>query len=148
MFFRDMRIVFPDPLTWQSGIEFGLQALGKLHRGGVPFKFSLCAQGPMLEAATFAVIQHQMQNQVRWVRRWPQSFREFDVAVFPRVIAMETSAISEIAAQGMTVVSSDPEFRESKATFHQFARRDSDSLANILINLRLPGVDLKNDARN
>lgn len=128
-----MRIALPDPLTWESGIEFGLQAIGELVRQGIPIEFSLLDHGAMLEAATFGIIQYQLHPNVRWVRRWPGSFAAFDVAIFPRVAAMETATISQILDQGLPVVSSDPVFVVS-TNFQQFPRRDWQALANILRN--------------
>ena len=137
-----MRIAFPDPLTWQAGIEFGLQALAELQREGAAFEFSLLDHGPMLEAATFAIIQYKIQNKVRWVQRWPRTFTSFEVAIFPRVVAMDTSVLAQILDQGLTVISSDPEFQSSKCNFQQFARRDWQSLAGLLNTLMRPSAQL------
>jgi hypothetical protein len=135
-----MRIVFPDSLTWQSGIEFGLQALGALYHRGAAFEFSLPDHGPMLEAATFAIIQYQLHNKVRWVHRWPRSFAAFDVAIFPRVVAIEKGSLTQLLHQGVTVISSDPEFQSAKGNYHRFARRDWQTMAGVLNGLMKPST--------
>ena len=135
-----MRIVFPDPLIWQSGLDFGLQAVGELQRQRAAFEFSLPDEGPMLEAATFAIIQYQLQTKVHWVHRWPRSFAAFDVAIFPRVASMETGSMTQILDHDVAVLSSDPEFKSAKVNYHRFARRDWQSLAGILNVLMKPSM--------
>jgi hypothetical protein len=127
-----MRIVFPDPLTWQSGIEFGLQALGELQRRGLSFEFSLRDEGPMLEAAAFAVNQYGMLSKVRWVRRWPRSWTGFDVALFPRVITGEAQPVLNACKQGVLVITSDPGIKQSLPNLYVFGRRDCRELASCI----------------
>lgn len=132
MSFRGIKVAFPDRLVWQSGIEFGLQAVAVLAGEGAPIEFSLIDHGTMLEAATFAVIQYQLQSKVQWVRRWPRSFAAYEVAIFPRVAPMETQTITRILKQGVLVISSDPAFTTPDEHFLSFFRRDWQALATML----------------
>jgi len=127
-----MRVALPDPLSWQAGIEFGLQALGELRRGGLNFEFSLLEQGPMLEASGFAVNQFGLETNVRWLHRRLRSWTGFDAVLFPRVAPLETATITQILEGGVTVISSDPEFRSQRSNFHPFPRRDWQSLAKLM----------------
>lgn len=132
-----MRIAFPDPLTWQSGIEFGLQALGELHRRGIGFTCRLRDEGPMLEAATFAMVQYGLQSRFEWVRRAPRVLRGIDVALFPRVAPGDLDVIRFLLQQGVRVVTSDPAVDWVSPGLHTFPRRHSRVLADCLLAMSL-----------
>lgn len=125
-----MRIAFPDTLTWQSGIEFGLQALGVLQTAGLDFEFSLRDKGHMLEAVAFTVNQYGMLSKVRWVRSWSGSWQKFDLAIFPRVIAGEVEPVLKACKQGLLVITSDPGLKQSLPNLYVVGRRDASELAS------------------
>lgn len=130
-----MRIVFPDPLRWQSGMEFGLQALGELQKAGLDFEFSVRDEGPMLEAVAFAVTQYEVLSKVRWVHRWPGSWQKFDLVLFPRVITGEVEPMLNACKQGVLVVSSDPGFKQSLPGLYFVGRRDASALARCIVQV-------------
>jgi hypothetical protein len=131
-----MRIVFPDPLIWQSGIEFGLQAVGEFQREERPVKCLLRDRGPMLEAVTFAALQYGLLPMVEWTRHWPHWLRPNDVAVFPRVAPGDAGPIQEALRQNATVITSDPGIVIQHALLRQFPRRDVAALVQCLVEVR------------
>jgi hypothetical protein len=48
------RLIFPDPLVWQSGLEWGIEAFAMLVDEGHDLRCCLRAEGPMFEAIAFA----------------------------------------------------------------------------------------------
>lgn len=49
-----VRLVFQDPLEWQSGLEWGVEAAAILIREGYDLECMFRSHGPMLEAVAFA----------------------------------------------------------------------------------------------
>ncbi len=49
-----IRLVFPDPLEWQSGLEWGVEAAAVLIKEGYDLKCVFRSDGPMFEAVAFA----------------------------------------------------------------------------------------------
>lgn len=49
-----IRLVFPDPLEWQSGLEWGVEAAAILVREGHDVRCVFRSTGPMFEAVAFA----------------------------------------------------------------------------------------------
>lgn len=49
-----VRLVFQDPLEWQSGLEWGVEAAAILIREGYDLECVFRSHGPMLEAVAFA----------------------------------------------------------------------------------------------
>lgn len=127
-----MKIIFPDPLIWQSGIEFGLQSLAELRSAGWNFEFSILDQGPMLEAVSFAIADYGLQAHVRWLSRRPRPWTRFDVVLIPRVAAGDPELVRQILCAGVEVVSSDPDISLNQSGFHSFPRRNWRSLLNLL----------------
>jgi hypothetical protein len=127
-----MNIVFPDPLVWQSGLEFGIQALGLLRDEGLEFTATLLDHGPMLEAVALGCRDFQLSNRVRWVRKISGGEPNIDVAVFPRVCPMKAPANLDPVGFPGPILSSDPTTAQHSTRIWYFPRRDYRTLAVML----------------
>ena len=130
-----MRIVFPDPLIWQSGLEFGLQAVGEFQNEEPELECLLRSQGPLLEAVTFAALQYQLLPKVQWTRRCPHRFGSDDVAVFPRVAPTDEAPIRDALSQNISVITSDPAVTISHPLLRLFPRRNVAALVECLVEV-------------
>jgi len=125
----------PDPLIWQAGMEYGLQALASINKKNVNFLCSLPDRGPMLEAIGFAAHQLKLNQKMRYTnldRYTPQSS---DVILMPRVYPLDQKIIGDALKLGGKVITSDPNINVTHAQLTSFSRRNWRDLADILSKL-------------
>ena len=130
---KDNSLTLPDPLIWQAGIEYGLEALADLPLG--VWVCTLRDHGPMLEAAAFAVHQLGLQDYVRFQPRFGSRSGGSQIALFPRVAPLDHNLILDSLKRGNVVVTSDPSFAFDCSNLLIFPRRDSRTLRDILLYL-------------
>lgn len=127
-----MKIAFPDTLTWQAGLEFGLEAVSRLNANGSKPRVSFVDSGPMLEAISFALLDFGLLNSVVWVRDQDSTLFEADIALFPRVTAGDRQSIEKALARGVRTFSSDPDFTSANPLYTSFVRRDVEALKQLM----------------
>lgn len=129
-----MRLAFPDPLVWQAGIEFGLQAVAEVIGRGTRISCCLKGEGPMLEAVAYAIKELGIQDVVKWSK--DGSFKgRIDIYLLPRVQSGEQKTIRSLVDAGKTVLTSDPGIAAAEACLHIFPRRNTVALASLVQEL-------------
>lgn len=130
-----MNIALPDPLQWSSGLEFGIQAIGELARRDVRARFRLSGQGPLLEGATFAVVQYGLLPQVEWVPA--PTFRALptELLLLPRVVDGDAAAVLQHLQDGGWVVSTDRTLAASSPRLLRAERRDVPAMVAHLLTV-------------
>ena len=79
------RLIFPDPLVWQSGLEWGIEAFAMLVDEGHDLRCYLRADGPMFEAIAFAALDLGVLNRSTFNDSLPTPDNNGDVWVLCRV---------------------------------------------------------------
>lgn len=126
------RILFPDPLVWQAGLEYGVQAVGSLVRSGVPVECFLSNVGPMLEAVALVIHQERIGERAHFVRDPIARTASNDIAVFPRVASLDQRLLLQAARAGFTVITSDPSIPKLEQGIRTVTRRDWKELELVL----------------
>lgn len=133
------RVLFPDPLIWHAGTEYGLQAMAML-RERVDFVCVLSTDGPLLEAVSFAVYQLGLGERVKFMTRWGRWPRHSDLVLLPRVAALPeiwSRRTKKRAARGAKlVVTSEPGIHGDGGRISTVPRRDPTALAELLCSTR------------
>jgi hypothetical protein len=129
-----LRVALPDPLVWQAGLEWGLEALSDARRQGLSFSCQIGDEGPLLEAVAFSVKEMALSN-VSFVNRKTILTRRQDVYLFPRVKAMEQESVLGLVRRGAVVLTSDPEISAVAGSLRLFHRRDVGAVVTILQRL-------------
>lgn len=128
-----IKLVFPDPLVWQAGVEFGLQALAGLPSG--EWVCEIPDHGPMLEAAAFALHQLGIQDRMKFCSRRNCLPGRNQVALFPRVAMLDHSLLLGSLKHGQIVVTSDPAVDFECDNLFLFRRRDWRTMRDILLHV-------------
>jgi len=128
-----IKLLFPDPLIWQAGVEYGLQALAGLSSG--EWVCGLPNHGPMLESTAFAIHQLGLQDRVKFQSRHKYLFGSSQIALFPRVAPLNRKLLLRNLKRGQIVVTSDPSIDFEFTNLFVFPKRDWYSLREILLNL-------------
>lgn len=80
-----IRLVFPDPLEWQSGLEWGVEAAAILVREGHDVRCVFRATGPMFEAVAFAAFDLGILDRCTFDDQAAGAPLSDDIVVMPRV---------------------------------------------------------------
>ena len=80
-----IRLVFPDPLEWQSGLEWGVEAAAILVREGHDVECVFRATGPMFEAVAFAALDLGILDRCTFDDTAVGKPSTDDIVVLPRV---------------------------------------------------------------
>jgi hypothetical protein len=137
-----MRIVFPDLLTWQAGLEHGLLAIAACRNRALDFTCDIADRGPALEAIAFAVHQLKLQGRVHYHRRIERHLRQSTIVLLPRVHSSNQDVIHQALELGKIVVTSDPGVVIENPRLFVFPRRSSEALVNILSRIWLTNARL------
>ncbi|MDX1437001.1 MAG: hypothetical protein R3335_09335 [Anaerolineales bacterium] len=129
-----IRISMPDPLSWETGIVYGLQALTRMTAHEIPFECLLPDSGPQYEEVAFSIYQLELDAHVRLVPYIRYRALLSDIVVFPRLCSLEARPIKTALRLNKTVITSDPELDFSHPKLHRFQCRDHHALANSLIS--------------
>jgi hypothetical protein len=130
-----IQIVMPDPLTWEAGLEYGLQALAELHYEKQNYLLFLHDNGLFLEATAFGVQQLGLRENVQYVRNPERRMGDCDIVLFPRVKGLGIDIIHKALEHEKHVVTSDPEVKIDHPRLLLFPRRDWKKLAAIIKEL-------------
>jgi hypothetical protein len=128
----ETRILIPDPLIWESGVEYGLQALSKLQNEIQDFVFYIGKSGKLIEAVSFGIYQLGLTEKVRYVNDSERMIKICDIILFPRVKSIGETIILSALGQGKYVVCSDQNFRSRNSNFFMFHRRNWNEMEGIL----------------
>lgn len=129
------RIVFPDRLVWQAGIEYGLQAVAEVMKEYPDIKCYINKTGPFLEAAAFAVYQFGLGKNTLFIEHPGKSISPSDIIIFPRVKQMEQTPIRTSLVSGKNVLVSDPSISFQDPKLQIFPRRDWKELSRIMLDI-------------
>jgi hypothetical protein len=122
----------PDPLIWQAGLEYGLQALRYLRDRGCNFVCYITDRGPFLEAVALAVHQLELKGCVCYTKKIHRHTKTPQTIVLPRVYPLGKEPIMKALESGSTVITSDPEIENNHQNLFLFPRRDWKTLAILL----------------
>jgi hypothetical protein len=125
----------PDPLTWQAGIEYGLQALTAVQETGSEFLCYLADAGPLLEAVSLSVYQLDLTERVRYVSPVQGYLKGANAILLPRVYSLDREIIGTALKAGQWVISSDPAVTLEHPRLLRFPCRDWRAMADILTRL-------------
>jgi hypothetical protein len=119
-----IHVALPDPLVWQAGIEFGLEAIAEV-AATHDVVCRLRDRGPMLEAVGFAVYQLGLSG-ITEFRRSPLASRRVDVVLVPRV-----TSLGPVRMPGSAIlITTDPALAPPGS--EPLPRRDPQTIANAL----------------
>jgi hypothetical protein len=126
-------IDMPDPLTWQSGTEYGLLGLARLVAQGQEVSCRVPREGPLLEAMGLAVHQLELEGIVTFDPD-PQEPDPTRICLLPRVYPLGGDEIDRRLAALQVVVTSDPGVTIEHERLHVFPRREWRDLVTTLLS--------------
>lgn len=126
------KILMPDDLIWQAGLEYGIQALSKVAEQGGGFKCFIKSKGPFLEPVSFAIHQMKMGEKISYVEDTIKYLLESDIVLLPRVCPLDKKIIERSLKNGKTVITSDPSIAAGHPGMMLFMRRDWEELSGML----------------
>ena len=126
-----MHFVLPDPLIWQAGNEYAMDAFALLKRRGFQFTAHFRDHGPLLESLAFLRYTYELQDHVQFTRAETIPGKQ-RIIVAPRIKAFDSSASLLAMIQSEAVVTSDPAIDRTHPRLQTFNRRNSEELADVL----------------
>lgn len=138
---RPLRIVSVGRLCWQKGYEFAIDAVARLRKLGVDFKYTIYGAGPYEQAVRFAIREYGLSDRVTIAgpqprEQIPRLLADADVMLHSAIEEGFCNAVVEAQAMCLPVVTSDagglPENVENGVTGFVAPRRDATALAEKL----------------
>jgi hypothetical protein len=125
-------VAMPDPLTWEAGMEYGIQALAHA-LAGADWTCAVAGRGPYLEATFFCAAQVGVRDHLV-ARNDVCSFADrADLLLFPRIVPMDRAPVLRaIGRERQDVITSDPAIRFSSARLRVVGPRDWPALAEAI----------------
>jgi glycosyltransferase involved in cell wall biosynthesis len=121
--------LLPDELTWESGVEYGLEAVALVRQSEPRLRVVLHREGPLREAAAFAVFQLGLAEvtAIRGVR--PVDYGPASVVLLPRLRPGPSLPLVLALAAGAAAVTSDPSLTGGQGSASLVPARDPASMA-------------------
>lgn len=123
------RLIFPDPLVWQSGLEWGIEAFAMLVDEGHDLRCCLRAEGPMFEAIAFAALDLGVLDRCTFANDASELRSATDVVVYCRVDLLDTSTTTNSDDDLPILVSSIMSLPTSNGVSQQVPTRNSCAIA-------------------
>ncbi len=136
-----LRILSVGRMTWEKGLEFGLQAVRELSESQLDFHLRIIGQGCESDGVSFAAHQLGLEGQVDFLGALPpervrEELRAADIFLHSAVSEGFCNAVMEAQAMGLPVVCTDagglPENVVDGVTGFVVPRRDPHALADKL----------------
>jgi hypothetical protein len=103
-----MKVLFPDPLTWESGIEYGLEGVAKAQDSCGDVVSTLYGKGPFLEAVAFAAMEFAILDRLEFRSVITErEYRNAELVLLPRVRPGRQGPARMALASGTFVITSD-----------------------------------------
>lgn len=138
----DLRIVSVGRFFWKKGYEYALDALALLKEKGVPFTYTLIAEGKTPASITYQLHQTGISDRVRIINGLSHNdvlkeIEQHDVLLLPSVEEGIANVVLEAMATGTPVISSDvggmKEIIANGITGYLVQPRDVNSMAETLV---------------
>ncbi len=106
----ELRIISVGRFFWKKGYEYALDALGMLKREGIPFTYTLIAEGKTPASIQYQLHQQDINDEVHIVNGLPHNdvlkeIEKHDVLLLPSVEEGIANAVLEAMASGTPVIS-------------------------------------------
>jgi hypothetical protein len=122
-------VAMPDPLTWEAGMEYGIQALAHA-LAGADWTCAVASRGPYLEATFFCAAQVGVRNHLIACDDVGKQADRAHLVLFPRIVAMDRAPILRaIGREQQDVITSDPAIAFSAPRLRVVPSRDWAALA-------------------
>lgn len=132
---RPYHFELPDPLIWQAGIEYGLQALAVLKKQDITFTCRVSGTGPSLEEVVLSVHQLGLRDHVRYGPPRILRSSKRHVVLLPRVRPLRRELIDAALTEGKVVFTSDPSVGRGSERLVLFPRRSWEALGEGILNI-------------
>lgn len=126
-------ILMPDPLVWEAGIEYGLQAVALCEDQGLECSCYVFDHGPLIEAVVLAAKQLNLRR-LQYLPDVMEYIGLADLLLLPRVATIRSQPVPAFLKYQKPVVTSDPFFYTEEHVIG-FERRNWKQLADILTRL-------------
>jgi hypothetical protein len=128
-------VAMPDPLTWEAGMEYGIQALAHA-LAGADWSCAVASRGPYLEATFFCAAQVGVREHVVASDDVGAEADRAHLVLFPRIVEMDRASILRaVGRERQDVITSDPAIQFSAPRLRLVPSRDWAALAEAITSV-------------
>jgi hypothetical protein len=125
-------VAMPDPLTWEAGLEYGIQALAHA-LAGRDWRCAVASRGAYLEATFFCAAQLGVREHLEACDDVAHHADRAQLLLFPRIVPMDRAPILRaIGRDRQQVITSDPAIQFSGPRLDVVPPRNWEALAGAI----------------